>query len=188
MRMSLRVALLGTVSFLLSGFPAIPVKASADVPGAPQIEKIEPVFWKDVSSAWGHTDPNYPYNTGPDYPYHIRPSGKLVVGWSAPESDGGSPITQWKVQWKSGAQDYDSVRQMLLPATTRAPSYAPRLNHLGEIYEESQVPGVPVPDYSVEVAGLAAGTRYVFRVVAANAQGGGSPSAEARNTPTPAKR
>ena len=82
------------------------------------------------------------------------------VGWSAPSSDGGSPVTQWKVQWKSGTQAYGTTRQELLPATTIAAIYAD---------ERALLPGEPVPDYSVETARLAADTECTFRVVAVNA-------------------
>ena len=155
---------------------SLEVTLAALAPGAPHIAGITPVFWRGRSVGWNPSDPHYPSNTGPDYPYHIRPPDKLVVGWAAPSSDGGSPITQWKVQWKSGTEAYDAVRQKLLPAATRAPAHTGRL-----------VPGEPVPDYSAEIAGLEAGTDYTFRVVAVNDQGEGSPSDEASGT-TPAAR
>ena len=33
-------------------------------------------------------------------------NGQLVIGWQAPDSDGGSAITAYKVQWKSGSQSF----------------------------------------------------------------------------------
>ena len=38
-------------------------------------------------------------------------AGQLSVSWTAPDDDGGSPIEGYKVQWKSGAEDYDPTRQ-----------------------------------------------------------------------------
>ena len=35
----------------------------------------------------------------------------LTVSWTAPESDGGSSITAYKVQWKSGEEEFDATRQ-----------------------------------------------------------------------------
>ena len=33
---------------------------------------------------------------------------ELAVSWTAPESDGGSEVTGYTVQWKSGTEAYDS--------------------------------------------------------------------------------
>ena len=46
-------------------------------------------------------------------------SGKLTVSWQGPPvDDGGSPIEGYKVQWKSGAQDYSSSRQAVVTNLT----------------------------------------------------------------------
>ena len=46
-------------------------------------------------------------------------SGKLTVSWQGPPvEDGGSPIEGYKVQWKSGAQDYSPTRQILVTSLT----------------------------------------------------------------------
>ena len=54
----------------------------------------------------------------PEAPRHLRvslgESGELVVSWEAPASDGGSAISGYKVQWKSGSEDYDGA-----PESTR---------------------------------------------------------------------
>ena len=38
----------------------------------------------------------------------------LVLTWSAPAGDGGSPVEGYTVQWKSGSQDFDASRQALV--------------------------------------------------------------------------
>ena len=35
---------------------------------------------------------------------------ELAVSWAAPESDGGSEVTGYRVQWKSGTEAYDGSR------------------------------------------------------------------------------
>ena len=82
------------------------------------------------------------------------PAGRereLAVSWGAPESDGGSEVTGYRVQWKTGAEAYDgsegSTRQAVLSDAGAA---------------------------SHTIAGLANGTAYTVRVQAANAQGAGA--------------
>ena len=41
-------------------------------------------------------------------------SGKLAVSWQELPYDGGSPTEGYKVQWKSGTQEYDSSRQTVV--------------------------------------------------------------------------
>ena len=76
---------------------------------------------------------------------------ELAVSWTAPESDGGSEVTGYRVQWKSGTEAWDgsetSTRQALLsdPAAT-----------------------------SHTIGGLANGTAYAVRVMAVNPVGAGA--------------
>ena len=83
---------------------------------------------------------------------------ELTVSWTAPESNGGSEVTGYRVQWKSGTEAWDgsqtSTRQAVLsdPAAT---------GHT--------------------IAGLANGTAYTVRVLAVNAAGDGA-AAEAGAT------
>ena len=35
-------------------------------------------------------------------------NGRLSVSWNAPGDDGGAPVEGYKIQWKSGSQDYDT--------------------------------------------------------------------------------
>ena len=39
-------------------------------------------------------------------------NGSLTLSWEPPTNDGGSPITGFKVQWKSGSQSYDTTREI----------------------------------------------------------------------------
>ena len=79
---------------------------------------------------------------------------ELTLSWTVPESDGGSEVTGYRVQWKSGAEAWDgsetSTRQALLsdPAAT---------GHT--------------------IAGLVNGTAYAVRVLALNGAGDGAAAA-----------
>ena len=44
--------------------------------------------------------------------------GTMTVSWGQPDDDGGSPITGYKVQWKSGAEEFDPSRQATLTDLT----------------------------------------------------------------------
>ena len=37
--------------------------------------------------------------------------GNVTVSWEAPDGDGGWPIEGYRVQWKSGSEEYDPSRQ-----------------------------------------------------------------------------
>ena len=76
-------------------------------------------------------------------------SGELVVSWEAPAGDGGWAISGYKVQWKSGSEDYDGT-----PKSTRQAIIAgDRLTHT--------------------VSDLKDGTEYTVRVIATNGAGDG---------------
>ena len=87
----------------------------------------------------------------------VTPSGagKITVTWSAPTDDGGSPIRGYKVQWKSGSQDFDVSRQ----ASVNDPA---RLQYL--------------------IAALSDGVAYTVQILAWNHNGDGDSSAEATAT------
>ena len=78
-------------------------------------------------------------------------NGRFVVIWTAPSNDGGSPVEGYKVQWKSGSQEYDSSRQA---ATT------------------------DLANLSLTTPGLTVGVDYTVRVVAYNVNGDGAGSAD----------
>ena len=80
-------------------------------------------------------------------------SQELVVSWDAPDGDDGSLITGYKVQWKSGTEDYDgtasSTRQAVLVGGDRL---------------------------TYTIAGLTNGTDYTVRVIAYDGLGDGPAS------------
>ena len=83
---------------------------------------------------------------------------ELTVSWSAPESDGGSEVTGYRVQWKSGTEAYDGSQTSARQAVLSEPAV---LTHT--------------------IAGIANGTAYTVRVLAVNAAGAGA-AAEAGAT------
>ena len=78
-------------------------------------------------------------------------AGELDVSWTAPASDGGSEVTGYKVQWKSGAESYDGSDTSTRQALVSDPAV---LTHT--------------------ITGLTVGTAYTVRVLAANAAGDGA--------------
>ena len=73
--------------------------------------------------------------------------GTMAVSWQAPDDDGGSRITGYTVQWKSGGQDYDTSR-------------------------EASVTDLADPSHTIE--GLSHGVDYTIRVLASNINGDGA--------------
>ncbi len=104
--------------------------------------------------------------TAPDAPRNLSiaaPDGKegvLEVSWVAPSSDGGSALTGYKVQWRSGFEDYDgtaaSTRQAVVTDLTA-------LTHT--------------------ISGLTNGVAYTVRVIATNGVGDGAATARVTGTP-----
>ena len=86
----------------------------------------------------------------------LESDGSLLIAWDPPQNDGGSAITGYKVQWKSGSENFgDSSREHTTGAS--AITYA--------------------------ITGLTNGTEYTARVIAVNAVGDGLPSTTATGTP-----
>ena len=82
------------------------------------------------------------------------PAGRereLAVSWGAPESDGGSEVTGYRLQWKSGTEAYDGSQTSTRQAVLGDPAAV-----------------------SHTIAGLANGTAYTVRMQAVNAQGAGA--------------
>ena len=79
---------------------------------------------------------------------------QLTVSWGAP-NDGGSAITEYTLQWKSGGQNFISSRQRTIAGTSRTDT----------------------------IPSLANGTEYTVRVRATTALGDSDWSAEAKGTP-----
>ena len=86
----------------------------------------------------------------------VNDTGKLDLSWSAPDSDGGSAVTGYKVQWKEASGSWNT------PADV----------------SETTVTGT-----SHTVSNLTDGLEYTFRVYAVNSAGTGSPSGEESGTP-----
>ena len=86
----------------------------------------------------------------------VNDTGKLDISWSVPDSDGGSLITGYKVEWKRSSGSWDT------PADV----------------SETTVTGT-----SHTVSDLTDGTEYTFRIVAVNSVGNSVPSTEVTGTP-----
>ena len=121
---------------------------------------------KATDSAFGSGVTRNPWQDGgcvPDVPRDVGVSsiggGKLTVAWAVPGYDGGSPIEGYKVQWKSGSEQYDSSRQAVVTGLSN-------LSHT--------------------ITGLTSGDEYKVQVLAYNYNGDGAPSAEKTATATAA--
>ena len=86
----------------------------------------------------------------------VNDTGKLDVSWSAPGTNGGSPVTGYRVQWKEAADSWDT------PADV----------------SEATVTGT-----SHTATGLTDGVEYTFRVFAVNTVGDSTASEEESGTP-----
>ena len=81
---------------------------------------------KATDSAFGSGVTRNPWRDGgcvPEAPTNasVTPvgSGKLSVSWQEPPGDGGSPLEGYKVQWKSGTQEYHPSRQVVVTDLTK---------------------------------------------------------------------
>ena len=86
----------------------------------------------------------------------VNDTGKLDVSWDAPDSNGGSAVTGYEVQWKESSDSWDTPAEV----------------------SETTVTGT-----SHTVTGLTDGVGYTFRVFAVNSAGDGSASDDASGTP-----
>ena len=100
----------------------------------------------------------------PDAPQSLNVSpddtGALDVSWEAPASHGGSAITGYKVQWKSGSEEYDGSAGSTRQAEITDPA-----------------------SRTHTITGLTDGVEYAVRVIAVNDVDDGPPSDEATGTP-----
>ena len=98
--------------------------------------------------------------TVPGEPGHLRvfphDAQGLDLSWEAPTSDGGSPITGYKVQWKEEADSWETPEDV----------------------SETTVTGT-----THTINGLTDGLEYTVRVLASNGVGDGGPSDEETGTP-----
>lgn len=81
---------------------------------------------------------------------------QVTVHWQAPASDGGEPVSAYKVQWRAEDEGYDSSNRQQSAGSA---------------------------DTSLTVSNLANGTRYYVRVIAVNSIGDGAASDEASAVP-----
>ena len=86
----------------------------------------------------------------------VRGTGTLEVSWEAPDSDGGSPVTGHRVQWKEAADSWTASEDVSEEAAT------------GTVHT---------------ITGLRDGVEHTVRVMAVNDAGPGPASAEASATP-----
>ena len=82
-------------------------------------------------------------------------TGELAVTWQEPESNGGSEVTGYRVQWKLATGSWNTEADVSSAATTGT---------------------------SYTITSLALDTEYAVRVIAANGVGDGPPSAERTET------
>ena len=73
--------------------------------------------------------------------------GIMALSWESPDDDGGSRVTGYTVQWKSGAQEYDTSRKASV---------------------------TDIADLSHTIEGLSHGVEYTIRVLAHNINGDGA--------------
>ena len=115
-----------------------------------------------ATGAFAQSVPDAPTNVA----VYIYETQKLEVRWSS--SDAGD-TTSYKIQWKSGSEDYDSTRQLTSdPATKKV-----------ALQSTSSV-----ERYADIITGLTDDTEYTVRVLATNANGDSDASIEATGTPT----
>ena len=106
----------------------------------------------EATAAVAATVPGAPQNVQ----ISLSVSHALDVSWEAPASNGGSFVTGYKLQWKSGEDNYNASRE------------ATKYGHRPQMYR---------------ISGLRRGVLYTIRVIAMNNVGEGLPSAEVSDSP-----
>lgn len=101
-----------------------------------------------ITPVWGATVPGAPLS-----PTSTAGNTQVVVSWSAPTSNGGTPITDYIIEYRSGSGSWTTFPDGTSAARTAT------------------------------VTGLTNGTAYEFRVMAVNANGPGSASSTTTATP-----
>ena len=86
----------------------------------------------------------------------VNDTGKLDLSWEAPETDGGSAVIGYKVQWKEAVDSWDTPADVSEAAVTVT---------------------------SHRITGLTDGVEYTFRVIAVNLEGDSSASEDESGTP-----
>ena len=97
----------------------------------------------------------------------LKVVGTLNLGIAVPVEQLSSVVSSFKIQWKSGSQDYDSSRQEVLDPKPASASGA----HSTAF----------VPRYAI--TGLTNGVEYTVQIIATNSHGDSLPSEERTGTP-----
>ncbi len=120
------------------------------------------ILLSTATEAFAQTDvPDAPA----DVAVYIYSSETLEVRWSSSDA---ANTTSFKIQWKSGSQQFDSSRQLTSdPASSKVPLQSTST----------------VERYRVTIADLSNGTEYTVRVIAVNSGGDSDPSDEVTGTP-----
>ena len=114
--------------------------------------------------------PNAPILRGMGiYDGKLTVNGELYFGISVPVEEISSVVSSFKVQWKSGSQEYDSSRQAVVSPTLGLP--ATPGNKTSFVFVDH------------EITGLTNGVEYTVHIIGTNADGDGPPSAEKSATP-----
>ena len=95
--------------------------------------------------------------------------GHVDLGIAVPRERHREVVSSFKVQWKSGAQEYDSSRQEVINQPASAS---------GATQSATYIP-------SNEITGLTNGVEYTVRIIATNSYGDSPPSVERTGTPNP---
>ncbi len=106
-----------------------------------------------TSTATAEVKPPYSIPSAPQNLSLSPGEGKIEASWEAPDSDGDKGVTAYRVQWKSGSEDYDLTRT------------------------------ADVSRLTYTVRGLRNELEYTVRVAAVNEVGFGPPSEEAVASP-----
>ncbi len=101
-----------------------------------------------------------------DVAVYIYETQKLEVRWSSSDA---ADTTSFKVQWKSGTEEYDSSRQLTSDPSTKKVALQSTST---------------VERYADVITGLSDDTEYTVRVLATNANGDSDASSDATGTPT----
>ena len=147
----------GALEYMVSGL-------TTDVQYDVQVRAVNPAG-DGVWSATGTGTPRTPPPAPEEVQVYVYVTGKLEVRWSAAES---ASITGFKVQWRSGTEEWDESRSDEADPAT------------------AQVEWWPASDsrrYQHALDGLRNGAEYEVRVIASNAGVDGNPSDVATGTP-----
>ena len=120
------------------------------------------IFLAAATETFAQTDlPDAPT----DVAVYTYSSGKLEVRWSSTDAES---TDSFKIQWKSGSEEFDSSRQNSVdPATWREPLQS---TSAGERYK-------------YRISDLTNGAEYTVQVIATNPNGDSDPSDEETGTP-----